>query len=120
LGLDAEGEAAMSFSGRAVPEEYGGGRLAFVPALLLRVMLAGLLATLVVGAGSLGMLFSSGPEWTSLVFEPVSLLLLPGLLVGILYSGPHDLDPHMVLLGTILFYFLLFWAVLEWRAWRRI
>ena len=109
----------MSFSGRFVPEEFGGQRLGAFPSMMLRLVLASLAAAIVVGIGSAGMLFSTGPEWASLVFEPVSLLLLPGLLVGIIVSGPHDLDPHVVMNGTIVLYFLLFWAVLEWRAMRQ-
>jgi hypothetical protein len=112
-------EAAMSFSGRFVPEELGGRRLAAFPALMLRVALSGAAAAAIVGIGSACMLFTTGPEWASLVFEPVSLVLMPGLLVGIVLSGPHDLDPQVVVAGTIVFYFLLFWAALEWRAWRQ-
>jgi hypothetical protein len=109
----------MSFSGRFVPEEFGGQRLGAFPALMLRFVLAGVMAASVVGIGSACMLFSTGPEWASLIFEPVSLVLMPGLLVGMVLSGPHDLQPQVVLAGTIVFYFLLFWVVLEWRAWRR-
>jgi hypothetical protein len=109
----------MPFSGRFVPKEFGGQRLERFPALLLRLALAAALAGATVGIGSFGMLFSTGPEWQSLLFEPVSLLLLPGLLVGILVSGPHDLDPHIVLQGTIVLYFLFYWAVLEWREHKR-
>jgi hypothetical protein len=109
----------MSFSGRFVPEEFGGQRLGAFPSFMLRVVLSSLGAAAVVFLGSVGMLFTTGPEWASLLFEPVSLLLLPGLLVGMFVSGPHDLDPHVVLNGTIVLYFLLFWMVLEWRAWRQ-
>ena len=109
----------MSFSGPFVPEEFGGQRLGAFPSLMLRLVLAGAAAAAIVGVGSAGLLFTTGPEWASLLFEPVSLLLLPGLLVGIVLASPHDLDPHVVMNGTIVFYFLLFWAVLEWRAWRQ-
>ena len=109
----------MSFSGRFVPEEFGGRRLGPFAAFMARIVMAGVTAAAVVGIGSVGMLFTTGPEWASLLFEPISLLLLPGLLVGIIVSGPHDLDPHVVLQGTIILYFLFFWSVLEWRAWRQ-
>ena len=108
----------MSFSGRFVPEEFGGQHLGAFQSIMMSVVMASLAAAIVVSLGSAGMLFSTGPEWASLLFEPVSLLLLPGLLVGLLVSGPHDLDPHVVMNGTIVLYFLVFWAVLEWRAWR--
>jgi hypothetical protein len=102
-----------------VPEHLGGQRLGPFASLMLRLVLSGAAAAGIVGIGSAGMLFTTGPEWASLLFEPVSLVLLPGLLVGIVLSGAHDLDPHVVMSGTIVFYFLVFWAVLEWRAWRQ-
>jgi len=109
----------MSFSGRFVPEEFGGQRLGPFAAFMSRLVLASVAAAIVVCIGSVGMLFSTGPEWSSLLFEPLSLVLLPGLLVGMVVSGPHDLEPEVVLNGTIVLYFLFFWAVLEWRAWRQ-
>jgi hypothetical protein len=109
----------MSFSGRFVPEEFGGQRLGPFAAFMARLVLASVATAIVVGIGSAGMLFTTGPEWASLLFEPASLVLLPGLFIGMAISGPHDLYPQVVMNGTILFYFLLFWAVLEWRAWRQ-
>ena len=109
----------MSFSGRFVPEEFGGQSLGPFTQLMVRMVFAAMAAAVVVGIGSAGMLFTTGPEWASLAFEPVSLVLLPGLLVSMALSGPHDLDPDVVLNGTIVLYFLLFWALLEWRAWRQ-
>ncbi len=109
----------MSLSERFAPEELGGRRLSPFLSLMLRIVLAGVAAALVVSLGSAAMLLSTGPEWASLLFEPVSLLLLPGLIVGLFHSGPHDLEPHVVMNGTIVLYFLLFWAALEWRAWKQ-
>jgi hypothetical protein len=109
----------MSFSGHFVPDELGGRRLGVFASVMSRIVLASLAAGLVVGLGSAGMLFTMGPAWASLLFEPISLLLLPGIIVGMVVSGPHDLDPHVILNGTIVLYFFTFWAILEWRAWRK-
>jgi membrane protein DedA with SNARE-associated domain len=54
-----------------------------------------------------------------LIFEPLSLLLLPGMAVGVSVTGPHDLDPKMVVEASVIFYFVLFLAALEWRTWRQ-
>ena len=92
-----------------------GSRLPFV----LRVVVAGMLTAVVIGAACAGMLCTRGPEWLSLSVEPLSLLLLPGLLVGIAASGPHELDTPLILDSATLFYFGLFVAGLEAHAWRQ-
>lgn len=109
----------MSFSGSSVPKELGGQGLGPFAALMARIVLAGVIAAAIVGIGSGGLMFTTGPEWASLLFEPVSLVLLPGLFVGMFATGPHDLEPHVVMNGTIVFYFVLVWAALEWRGWRQ-
>ena len=85
----------------------------------LRVLLAGVSTMVVVGVGSAAMLLNTVPEWLSLLFEPLSLLLLPGLLVGVVASGPHELVPQMILDSAVVFYFGVFLTLLEFRAFRR-
>ena len=109
----------MSFSGRFVPQELGGRNLGAIPSVLLRFLYASIAAAAIVGIGSAAMLFTTGPEWASLLFEPMSLVLLPGLFVGMVLSGAHDLEPRIVLLGTIVFYIILIFALLELQAWRQ-
>ena len=106
-------------SRRVIGALLSGEGLGGFAALMARMVLASVAAALVVAIGSAGMLFTTGPEWASLIFEPVSLVLLPGLFVGMMISGPHDLDTHVVLNGTIVLYFLSFWMMLESLAWRR-
>lgn len=109
----------MSADRESLSQPAGGRRYAGFVALMGRMVLASVTAAIVVGAGSAAMLFTTGPEWASLVFEPISLVLLPGLFVGMAVSGPHDLDTHVVLNGTIVLYFFAFWLLLELRAWRK-
>ena len=109
----------MSFSGRLVPEEFGGNRLGSFAAFMLRLVLAGVFTAAVIGIASFGLLFATAPEWASLIFEPLSLLLMPGLGIAMALSGPHDLEPSVVVTASIVVYFLLFLGLLEWRAWRR-
>lgn len=68
------------------------------------------------GLASAAMLFSTAPKWLSLIFEPISLLLLPGLVAGVVHTSPHDLEASVVLWAALLFYFVLFFCLLEWRA----
>ncbi len=109
----------MSFTGRFVPEHLGGNRLGPFAAFMLRIVLAGALTAAVIGIASFGLLFATAPAWASLIFEPLSLLLIPGLGIAMALSGPHDLEPSVVVTASIVVYFLLFFALLEARAWRR-
>ncbi len=109
----------MSFGGRHVPEELGGRGLGPFSGFMLRVVLAGLGAAALVWIASVAMLFNTAPAWLSLVFEPLSLFLLPGLLVSVAASGPHDLDAAMVIESSAVIYFVCFLAALERRAFRQ-
>jgi len=85
----------------------------------LRVLMASAATAVVVGLASAGLLFSTARESVSLVLEPMSLMLMPGLLFGLYQAGPHDLDPRVILGASVGFYFMFFFSVLEWRAWSR-
>jgi hypothetical protein len=109
----------VSFGGRFAPEELGGQDLGPFASLMVRIVLTSLATAFVVFVASAAMLFVTAPEWLSLIFEPLSLLMAPGLIAGLFASGPHDLNPVLVVKGSIVFYFLSFFCLLEWRAWRK-
>jgi hypothetical protein len=108
----------VSFTGKFVPEELGGKGLGPFAGFMLRVVLAGAATALVVWVAAAAMLFTTAPAYVSLIVEPLSLLLLPGLAVGVYVTGPHELDPKMVVEGSVIFYFVCFLVGLEWRAFR--
>jgi hypothetical protein len=85
----------------------------------LRALMAAGATVAVVGVASAGLLFSTARESVSLVFEPLSLMLMPGMLFGMYQAGPHDLEPKVILWASFGFYFAFFFALLEWRAWSR-
>jgi hypothetical protein len=104
---------------RLNPEGLGGRNLGRFAGFMVRVVLAGVATAVVVRLASVGMLVSTAPEWLSLILEPLSLLFLPGLLVGIVQSGPHDLAPAVVVQASVVIYFVLFLIGLEYRARRQ-
>jgi hypothetical protein len=108
----------VSFTGRYVPKQLDRG-LSPVISFALNMMLAGIATIVVVMIGATAMLFNTAPEWLSLIVEPLSLILLPGLCVGLAGTGPHDLEPHLVVDASVLFYFLLFLFLFQLRTWRR-
>ena len=87
--------------------------------ILTRAACAILCAALVVGAAMAANYLTTASKSISLLFEPVSLLLMPGLIVSILTAGPHDYSPHNVTIVSLAFYFVFFYAVLHWLSRRR-
>ena len=89
-----------------------------VAVVLWRLLVAGLWTVAAVGLATMGLFFSTAPQWVSLALEPLSLLLMPGFVVGLVLAGPHDLDPAVIMQATIIFYMVLFFVLLSWR-WKR-
>jgi hypothetical protein len=87
--------------------------------ILSRAACAILCASLVVGAAVAAGFLTTAPKIISLMLEPISLLLMPGLVVSILTSGPHDYSPHIVTVVSLIFYALFFYAALHWISRRR-
>jgi hypothetical protein len=82
--------------------------------------LAASLATIVLMlAGTAALYVTSAPAWLSLLIEPFSLVLLPGLVFALATSGSHDFAPEAVIAISAVFYVGLLYAVLLWRASRR-
>ena len=87
--------------------------------ILIRAACAMLCAGLVVGAAMAANYLTTASKSISLLFEPISLLLMPGLVVSILTSGPHDYSPHNVAVVSLVFYAVFFYAALHWLSRRR-
>lgn len=86
-------------------------------ATFLRHILIAAAVTLVIAAlASVGLLVTTAPEALSLAVEPLSLLLVPGLLVAVLTSSLHDISPVRVLSVSLVFYFLLTFFLLRRHA----
>ena len=56
------------------------------------------------------------PPLVSLLVEPFSLLLLPGVVIAIVIASPRDFSLNVALEATVLLYTLLLYLVLVWRA----
>ncbi len=61
------------------------------------------------------MFVTSAPKALSLLIEPFSLLLMPGLVVAVLSAGAHDFSPLTVVCVAAAFYFcFFFWVFSRW------
>jgi hypothetical protein len=109
----------MLLRDRHVPEDLAQRGPVPFAAFLLRVVLAGVFTAALVWIASVAMLLDTAPAWVSLVFEPLSLFLLPGLVVAMVTAGKHDLNPSVVVAASGVFYFVCFLVALERRACRR-
>ena len=93
------------------------GRILRAVAANARMLLAATVVTIVLMiAASAALYVTSAPEWLSLLLEPFSLLLLPGLVVAFATSGSHDFPPNLVIAVSAAVYLVLIYAVLLWRA----
>ena len=85
-------------------------------ALARRLLLSALPAAALIGIAYSGMFVAMAPRFISEFVEPLSLLLLPGLLFAIASVGPHDFQPETVLKASALFWFLAAFLFFTWRA----
>ena len=106
--------------------------LAWAGRNLLRILLAAILSAGVTAAASGAVFVTTAPALVSLLVEPVSLLLIPGLLVAMILANAtkpfhhaggkeptHDFTPQAVVAGALLFYFAFFLVALASYARRR-
>lgn len=77
-----------------------------------RVVWAAFLTAALVSVATAGMFVTSAPKLVSLLLEPFSLLLMPGLVVAVILSGPHDFSPGSVVFIAAIFYCGFFYWVL--------
>ncbi len=84
---------------------------------LPRAILALLLAAAIVALASAALYVTSAPPVVSLLVEPISLLLLPGLLVALVAAEPHDFTAMSVLVWSMLVYTpVSFFALRRWTS----
>ncbi len=91
-------------------------RIPRMRALVLRLFFSALAAAAILGIAYSGMFVSMAPRVVSESVEPLSLLLLPGLLFAIVSAGPHDFQPGTVLGAAAVFWFLAAFLFFTWRA----
>lgn len=85
-------------------------------AIALNLLLSAVTAAVIVAIAYSGMFVAMAPRLISEAVEPLSLLLLPGLLFAIASAGPHDFQPDTVLQASALFWFLIAFLFFTWRA----
>ena len=71
-----------------------------------------LLAAVLVSVATAAMYVTAAPKFVSLLIEPFSLLLMPGLVVAVILAGPHDFGPGSVVFIAAIFYCFVFWWIL--------
>jgi len=104
----------MGLTATIIGEPAAATKLRLATVIARRILLAALLTALLM-AGAIGAMFvTTAPAIVSLLLEPFSLLLTPGLLAGLLSSGPNDLSPITVVTVTAGFYFGFFYLALWW------
>ena len=91
-------------------------RTGFWATVWRRLLLSALLTGVLLAVSTAGMCVTSAPRLVSLLVEPFSLLLMPGLVVAIVVAGAHDFSPVSVVWIAAGFYFGFFYLVLTWRA----
>ena len=77
-------------------------------AVALRVGFAAALSAAILAVSCAALFVTHTPRIVSLLLEPFSLLLVPGLLIAFLAAGTSDFSPILVLRVSSVFYFLLF------------
>ena len=87
--------------------------------ILARAAWSLLAAAVLVGAATAANYATAQPALISLLIEPFSLLLLPGLVISLAVAGPHDFSPLLVDEASFVWYVLLFYLVFTWAARRR-
>lgn len=120
----------MDLARRRAPRGGRTGRALLVRAFLARALLSGAGSCVLVGVASLAMMLTTAPRAVNLVFEPLSLLLLPGIVVAIAwttaqghahrhtrtFADNHDFSVSFVVLCTLAFYFVVLYWLLHLRA----
>jgi hypothetical protein len=77
-----------------------------------RVLLAALLTAALMGAAIGALFVTTAPRMVSVLIEPISVLLMPGLLISLAASGAHDFSINVVVASASVLYFAFFyWAL---------
>ncbi len=75
-----------------------------------------LLAAALVALASAALYVTSAPPMVSLLVEPLSLFLLPGLLIALVAAHPRDFTAQDVVVWSMLVYTAVFFFALRRRA----
>ena len=81
-----------------------------------RVLLSAAISAVLMYVATEAMYVTTAPKLISLVVEPLSLLLMPGLVGAIVVAGAHDFTPGSVLFLSAIFYFAFFYGALTWLS----
>ena len=86
---------------------------------LWRLLLSGIGSAVLIGAGCAALFVSSAPKWVSLLVEPLSLVLVPGVAYSLTFTKWHDYEEWDILRGAFLFHLVVLYAALRWWDGRR-
>lgn len=89
--------------------------------LARRLLFAALLTAVLLTLASAALSFTTAPAFVSLLIEPFSLLLTPGLLISLAIAGRHnEVSASAVLLASACLYFVAISLVLtRWSGRKR-
>jgi hypothetical protein len=87
--------------------------------LVARAALSMLYSAVLVGLAVATVFLTTEPPLLSYLLEPVSLLLLPGLMVSLMAAGAHDFNASTVLYASFVWYIVFFYLLLTWRYRRK-
>ncbi len=79
---------------------------------LRRLLLSATASVVLLTVASATMFLTSWPAWLSLLLEPFSLLLTPGVLGSMLFTHTHDYTSGAIVLSNLAFYFPVFFCML--------
>jgi hypothetical protein len=82
---------------------------------LLRACGSILCAAILIGLGSGAVFLTTESRVLSYLLEPLSLLLLPGLLIALGAAGAHDFSPNSVIYAAFAWYIVFFYLIFTWR-----
>ena len=86
-------------------------------ALARHLLSAALLTAILLALASAALDLTTAPALVSLLVEPFSLLLMPGMLISIAIAGRHDeVSARAVLIASACFYFVAFSLLLAHRS----
>ena len=86
--------------------------MARAAAIARRLAISALLTALLILISSAAIYVTTAPRLVSLLVEPFSLLLMPGLVVAVLIAGAHDFTPAgVVAIASVFYVGLFYWAL---------
>ncbi len=79
-----------------------------------RIALSVVVAAVAIAAGSAALFVTSAPKWISILVEPFSLVLTPGVAISMIFTKAHDYTQWEILRGAFGFYVVLLYGLLWW------